>query len=312
MKETGILPMSTASGVAGRMKRLAEQILIESGAERFARSRLRGDVLLLAYHNVLPEGESPSGDRSLHLNERDFAEQMDAVAETHEVIPLSSISDPPGARPRIVITFDDAYLGAITAGTRVLGSRNLPATIFLAPALLGAVTWWDLLADRETGEVPAERRHDALEVRAGRRGAVLDRYTPHPGVRLENLPRIGTEEELAAVSNREGITFGSHSWSHPNLAVLAAPDVREELERPLAWLRERFSCVVPWLSYPYGRFNSSVVDAARAAGYAGAFRIEGGRLDSQAMKRPFELARLNVPAGVSTEGFRLRVAGELR
>ena len=82
----------------------------------------------------------------------------------------------------------------------------------------------------------------------------------------------------------------------------------EELDRPLAWLRERFERVIPWLSYPYGRWSDSVAAAARRAGYRAALRVDGGWYRG-GVGDLYSVPRLNVPAGVSGNGFSLRLGG---
>ncbi|MFL5541702.1 MAG: polysaccharide deacetylase family protein, partial [Longimicrobiaceae bacterium] len=104
-----------------------------------------------------------------------------------------------------------------------------------------------------------------------------------------------------------GITLGSHAWSHPDLAALGAAELRMELAASLASLRARFPGAIPWISYPYGRVSPAVARAAREAGYRGGVRVEGGAV--RAGDDPLALPRVNVPAGVSPEGFTLRARG---
>ena len=294
-----------------RLKHIAERVLVESGAARFSRLRLRGSVIVLAYHNVVPDGEPLAGERSLHLPVADFSRQLDAITETHDVVPIGAVFTEAreAARPRAVITFDDAYLGAVTAGVRELASRSLPATIFVAPGLLGRVTWWDSIADTHSGAIDARKRELALTVLGGDTDLVMSE--PENQVSNPNaLPRICAESDLQAAAKHDGITLASHTWSHPNLVTLSDGDLRNEMEQPLSWLRDRFSCTIPWISYPYGKSDNRVMEAARIAGYAGGFRIDGGHIaaaDAAAAK--FALGRLNVPSGVSIDGFRLRLDG---
>ena len=118
-----------------------------------------------------------------------------------------------------------------------------------------------------------------------------------------------------AVGRLPGITFGAHSWGHPNLTRVTAARLQDELRRPLQWLRDRFTPVIDWLAYPYGCWSPEVEEAAGAAGYRAAVRVDGGWLPRAAPRVPaaarFHLPRLNVPAGVSAEGFVLRCAGLL-
>ncbi len=304
--------------IARGAKLLAEASLSGSGLARIARAQRRRDVLVLAYHNIVPEGARAVGDASLHLPQRAFARQLDALRTTHRVVPLAEILSGTGEsdRPRAAITFDDAYAGAVEAGVAELVRRGLPGTVFVAPAFVnGGTFWWDEIADAAAGEVePAVREH-ALTALRGRVEEVRA-WAAGEGIRLNSLPshqRVASERALAEAAAQPGITLASHSWSHPNLTALTAAELDEELTRPLAWLRARFGSVVPWLTYPYGLYSPEVEAAAARAGYEGALRVEGGWLSPAAGGyRPHALPRMNVPAGLSQRGFELRAAGLLR
>jgi peptidoglycan/xylan/chitin deacetylase (PgdA/CDA1 family) len=231
---------------------------------------------------------------------------------THDIIPINTLSLPlsSSGRPRAIITFDDAYAGALTAGVDELVQRRLPATIFVAPALLGSVPWWDTVADRIGGIVPDSLQRRALESLGGRsieiiQGLLSEPIDLTPG---STLPRIGSESQLEAAASKFGITLGSHTWSHPNLCAVTGAELALELTKPLQWLRSRFTRIVPWLAYPYGHFSDTVQDAAAKAGYTGSFRIDGGWVPRSA-PAPHAIPRLNIPSGLSLNGFRLRLAG---
>ena len=119
-------------------KRWIEMGLVRGGLPRLALRRRSRDVAILAYHNIVPTGESVAGDRSLHVDQADFARQLDLILQYAEVIPLSDIDVPSsGSRLRVVITFDDAYRGAMTAGLAELERRGLPSTVFVPTGLMG-------------------------------------------------------------------------------------------------------------------------------------------------------------------------------
>jgi peptidoglycan/xylan/chitin deacetylase (PgdA/CDA1 family) len=294
------------------VKGIAEGTLVRSGIASVGRRRLRGRALVLAYHNVVPTGQRQVGEASLHLAQTDFARQLDLIALTNDVVPLESVIADSGdsARPRVAITFDDAYHGAITAGLEELNRRAMPATVFVAPGLLGGSTWWDRLADASGGVMPDGVRRHAIEKLQGDRDEVLGWFSSHGATSTDStsLPRIATENELASASHQSGITFGSHSWSHRNLSVLSPDELDCELAPSLAWLRARFSNTVPWLSYPYGLTSPSVETESGRARYRGAFRVSGGWMDRDP-KNPHALPRLGIPAGISLDGFALRLAG---
>jgi len=249
----------------------------------------------------------------------DFARQLDLLQETHDVVSLESALAPApepardSARPRVAITFDDAYRGAVHAGVEELAARGMPATIFVAPAFVdGGTFWWDALAG-ETGLSDEVRTH-ALEHLQGK-DARVRAWAAERGLRESHLPEhqsVAREEELSEATRTPGITLASHTWSHPNLSALDPEDLEAEVVRPQVWLRERFPHVVPWITYPYGLFSPAVEAAAARAGYRGGFRVSGGWLrGGTAPSMAFALPRLNIPAGLSPRGFELRAAGLL-
>jgi peptidoglycan/xylan/chitin deacetylase (PgdA/CDA1 family) len=108
-----------------------------------------------------------------------------------------------------------------------------------------------------------------------------------------------------------GITCGSHAWSHPNLAALTPDEAREELARSRRWLDDEAGSTVPWVAYPYGLASPVVHEIAESLGLQGGLLIEGGFMAGSS-KPTMTMPRLNVPAGVTREGFMLRTAGLLR
>src|SRR5678816_2862632 len=91
-----------------------EFAMVASGLPVLGRRRRRGDTLVLAYHNVVPDGAEAFGDRSLHLPLSRLRQQLAALEATHEVVSLDELETPARTeRPRAAITFDDAYAGAL-------------------------------------------------------------------------------------------------------------------------------------------------------------------------------------------------------
>lgn len=318
------------------LKRAVESALAR-GLRPWLERRSRASVAVLAYHNVVPEGGEPGADASLHLSFGDFRRQLDALEETHRVVSLEealqaleAASPQETPQPQAVITFDDAYRGAMTCGLEELDRRGLPATVFVSPGVLGTEgMWWDRVRlDGQHEEEAAGRVESANDPEAGEASSSREvLLTEEAGLTGEALRRAGEErwpvaeaplharpvsaEELRDAAGCAGVSFGAHGWSHANLAVLDRDELREELLRPLAWLRDRLGdAALPVLAYPYGRWTPEVEAAAREAGYRAAFRVSGGRLDPRS-EPPYSLPRINVPAGVSVDGFRLRVHGLL-
>ena len=303
------------TGSARRLaKHLAERALVALGAPRLLRAVGDGDAVVLAYHNIVPESAPSGGDPSLHLSRADFAAQLDLLARSHQVVELATVLRcrvPSEGPPLAAITIDDAYRGAMTAGLAELETRGLPCTIFVAPGLLGAdATWWDALAPAGPEPLPGPVREELLTAARGRTEEVF-RIADRRGLERRPQPAhagIVEEAELAEAADREGVTVGSHAWSHANLPELAEDELAEELTRSLTWLRERFvGSVVPWLSLPYGRSSDRVVEASVGAGYVGVLDLS--RRLVRAGEAGRTVPRVNVPAGITPEGFLLRASG---
>jgi peptidoglycan/xylan/chitin deacetylase (PgdA/CDA1 family) len=337
------------------LKSAIERSVVLSGMPFMSRLRRRSDVLILAYHNIVPTGEQRVGDTSLHLPQRAFAQQLDMLQETHEIVSLSQVlsmnwitehqggqeyaeftttsmeapattptssfeSGPQhtprrATRPRVVITFDDAYRGTLTAGLAELKKRGLPATVFVAPAYIGGKSfWWDVLTPPNALGLDEAMRERALTVDAGRGVKILDRARSSGSYELTRMPEHAqcvTEIELSDALSYEHLTVGSHSWSHPNLTQLSSKELSFELCAPRQWLTERCNGrVVPVISYPYGRANENVWKAAATAGYEMGLMIDGGWATLPITSR-YAVPRLNIPSGVSADGFALRASGIL-
>jgi peptidoglycan/xylan/chitin deacetylase (PgdA/CDA1 family) len=296
---------ATSRTARSMAKSAIEHALIVAGARRWAAQRHQQDICILAYHNIVPDGDParPLGDASLHLTLADFRAQLDHLGRYYQVVALQDTLAPPRrtSRPRVVITFDDAYHGTLVLGVEELAKRGLPATVFVPPGLLGGqALWWDAFAPPDSapdaGLTPAMRR-EALGDQGGRVERVRE-WARRAGWVERELPetmRTGTETQLAAAS-------------HPDLAQLPADERDAELRTPLAWLRARYRCTIGWLSYPYGLSSEATEEAVRAAGYDAALLVGGGWTGIPPRDRS-AIPRSNIPAGISGAGFALRVSG---
>lgn len=296
------------------LKRVAERVVVALGGPALSRALGRERDVVLAYHNVVPSDLEPGGDRSLHLSRDEFARQLDCLRETHRIISLEELFAPRDesvSGPRAVLTFDDGYRGALTAGVEELVARDLPATFFIAPGLLGRdALWWDTLTP-DAGPMSESFRRMALEEGRGREDEVYA-LADEQGLKPRDQPRhagVVTVDELRAAARRPGVRLGSHTWSHVNLARAEKRELEEEIARPLRWLQGEFGGdAIHWLSLPYGRWGPDVEQAARQAGYEGVLRItEGGMVGADTERTA--VPRRNVPAGLSIDGFRLLTSG---
>lgn len=151
---------------------------------------------------------------------------------------------------------------------------NLAAAI--APEAVPSSAWPDPGPRPAAGQVlwsaPAAGKFVALTFDDG----------PRPGVTeaiLEILERenvratffligrhVAAHPELAMRLARAGMELGNHSFTHPNLANLAPEEIREELLRTSACIRDVTGAAPAWLRSPGGHLRPVVTRQAQALG----------------------------------------------
>lgn len=302
----------------GGVSAVATRIL---GAHRVSAARqLRRDTAaVLMYHNIVPNAAAAPSEESFghlrHLPQSVFAAHLDTLTRTHDVVPLAEILGGAGrhlARPRVAITFDGGYSGAVRAGVEELRARRLPATIFVATEMLGGrAHWWDVVhgAARATD---FERR--ATELAGGAEGRVRA-LAADCGLELRCVPphaRTATDDDLDAAAEFECLSFGTHGTGYVDLVGLSVMELALQLRHSLRWLRNRFARAVPYLALPYGRTSPLVAGMAREVGYVGGL-LTGGGVMSECAKRAAEgrflVPRVSVPAHLSPNELMLRISG---
>ena len=286
----------------------AERVLTLSPILAALKRRVRGGMVILAYHNVLPDDEPLTGAHGAHIRLRDFRWQMDLVQEHCQVVPLDSILDEPTlpGTYRASITFDDAYVGTLREALPQLVRRHLPATVFVPSGLVGkGGFWWD-----ELGISGWEGERLPLVKLAGRTEAIRA-WAAESGipVRPQGPSQIAVEEEeILSAGALPGITFGVHTVGHVNLAEVSEEEIARELSECRRWLDSRRLPLSQFVSYPYGLTSESVEGVVRDQGFAGGLTITGG-VTPEGHRNPFRTPRLMIPAGVSKRNFLLRLHG---
>lgn len=139
-----------------------------------------------------------------------------------------------------LLTFDDGFLGVYEHAAAILQELSWPATVFLVSRLIGKQDEWC--------------------------------RTHHPGRATYPLLAL---KHIRAMQHM-GFTFQSHTRLHPDLTTLSQDDLLEELAGSRNDLENMLGEQVPYLAYPYGRFNEHVLSTARAAGYQAAFSTQPG------------------------------------
>lgn len=228
-------------------------------------------VPVLMYHRV---GDAHNAWESRYcISPQNFAAHMHALArkgyKAHSIDALVNWLDggtplPPGA---IVITFDDGFRGVRDHALPVLETMGWPFTVFLVSDLIGQQDYWTKTSN------PSGLTHPLLNA-----------------------------DEIRDMQTR-GVTFHSHTRSHPSLPTLDDEELTDQLSGSRAALEELLGHEITFLAYPFGHVDERVEAATRAAGYRAAFSTQPG-FNRRAVNR-YRIRRIDV-FGTDTPAMLLR------
>ena len=127
----------------------------------------------------------------------------------------------------VALTFDDGYQNFYTRAFPVLKKYGFTATVFLVTDFCGACNDW-------------------------------------PG-NLKTLERskLLSWSEIKELS-REGIEFGAHTQTHPNLTKISEKQVYTEMSASKNVIEAKLGIEAVNFAYPYGKYNRQVKDTAHS------------------------------------------------
>jgi peptidoglycan/xylan/chitin deacetylase (PgdA/CDA1 family) len=287
-------------GLAAPLGHLAsrfELIQEEERLPRLVRSRCR-KLQILIYHRVLPVQDEFLPATSLDVFEgqaRYLARHcrvLSLQAAVNELLEDSLVDD------TVVITFDDGYRDNLTHALPILEKYGLPATIFLVTDCIGTgrVLWHDQIfrGFSITQKKEISGLNDLIDLswstpkeKYAARDEVLHRLKNlREDERADSIGRILQRLEVDQVDSRpglmlnwtdilemqrKGVSFGSHTASHPILVNAPIEQVRWELATSKAVLEERLGEEIRAFAYPSGRrrdFDDRTISCLREVGYS--------------------------------------------
>jgi peptidoglycan/xylan/chitin deacetylase (PgdA/CDA1 family) len=204
--------------------------LLKSALKRRATSTIgrltAGDAsrraVVLCYHSIHPSLPFASASPELFRSHLEWlSEHCDIVGFTD----IPRLARSPGAlsRPAVALTFDDGYRDNHTHALPLLEAAGARATFFVTAGLL-------------------ERDSDVVARMAALRKASVPE--------VEGMSWAEARELVAA-----GHEVGSHTWSHPVLAMLGAEEAKDELRRSKSAIEEKLERTVTSMAYPFGKPN---------------------------------------------------------
>jgi len=264
----------------------------------------RDTLTVLMFHRVMPaaERDSAGADPLWTISTELFEAILNFLARHYNPVTLSDVlasrigrkALPPRA---VLVTFDDGWRDNLDYAYPLLRRFGMPAALFASTEILDekGLCWWQEVilwalrtgrrTVRELDPDPGENGTHAVAEMAPEL-ALLVRYSKlEPSRRTELLEPLASEleprqfraqmldsdslSELAAA----GVEIGVHGATHLPLTSLADP--ADDLARSRAKIALCSKMAQPVsLSFPHGRYDQRVLDAARQLGFKLMFSSE--------------------------------------
>jgi peptidoglycan/xylan/chitin deacetylase (PgdA/CDA1 family) len=167
----------------------------------------------------------------------------------------------------VLLTFDDAYDDLYKELLPAIAEFKLRPLVFVVTEKIGGTNDWD------------ERQ----------------------GLRTRSLLTLAQMREM----QRSGVTFGSHSATHPLLSSLSDSELRREVRDSKAMLEDALGTAVEWFAYPFGDVDRRVRATVLEAGYKAAVTTNAG---FNRWQDPLALHRLEIDDRDWLLDFALKIA----
>jgi peptidoglycan/xylan/chitin deacetylase (PgdA/CDA1 family) len=192
--------------------------------------------IILAYHSINDQRSD-----SLSVSTKNFRWQIEYYLKrgyktiTLEDYALKKYSD---NQKILIITFDDGYVDNYYQAFPILKELKCTAQIFLTVDFIDTnnIFWWD------ENKIETGKLNDFLTL---------------------NLSQIIEMREY-------GISFGSHTLSHPKLSTINIEDAKHEIRESKKKLEKLLNCEISAFCYPHGDLNVNIINLVKEAGYKNA------------------------------------------
>jgi peptidoglycan/xylan/chitin deacetylase (PgdA/CDA1 family) len=254
---------------------LAHRLPWNRAARRADSEPARTDTVVLSYHAVSPDWDSP-----LSVTPEQLADQIEyMLGKGYKAVTFSeAVGDAP-VEKALAITFDDGCHSVFDRAAPILERFGVPGTLFVATDYIGRgqpMSW------------PG-----------------IDQWVGGPHEH-ELLPMSWEQAQALADAGWE---IGSHTRSHPLLTEVSEDQLSEELAGSRGECERRLGRPCTSIAYPYGDYDERVVAAAATAGYSAGCTLPADLQEpSSALTFP-RIGIFNVDDGRS---FRLKVSPLVR
>jgi peptidoglycan/xylan/chitin deacetylase (PgdA/CDA1 family) len=279
--------------VSTELKSLGHAVSFRSGLSSVI-ARRQGCSRILMYHGVAQQGAQTLGQQLRYLVRHFKIVSLDSMLDRimNGSLPLAH---------EIVLTFDDGLRNNLTVVYPILRELQLPATMFVCPALVESGEWlWnhEMRCRLQTLAAPdlAELRMKLLTpgttvdaiVEWMKTLALQQRRMAEATIRqaTTGFQPTAAQREAFDIMNwndlrsldHELITVGSHTLSHPILTKLSGQEIESEIVESRRCLEQRLERKIDFFCYPNGSYDRRAYQLVQKT-YRAAVTTETGVID---------------------------------
>jgi len=254
--------------------------------------------LILLYHSV---SDDPCGKYAHNVSSSNFIQHINFLSHFFEFCHVDDLHNKSN-KPRLALTFDDAYMNLFDTALPYLNSRSIPATIYWSPGISPDPFWRDIIREILTS-APATNyfvrllNEHFLDVdftpksvyslsKSEHVNSLIVHKLAHKTLNYFNLTvrahTMSQSDIKRALSQYNNLHVGNHSFNHYNLTTLD----EDQLSSDVARSHQLLTLISPdktrsdYFSIPFGgseSFNIKVIQALSAKNYRGCL-LSRGRL----------------------------------
>ena len=228
--------------------------------------------VILNYHSIHPT-------HPFSTKPDDFQKQIELLQNNFEIISLSEFyeyykSNNLEKNNYAIITFDDGYEDNFTYAFPIIKKFRIKPTIFIVTGFIN-------------------KKIDITNS--------FQDYRELKSLSWEQIKEM----------SKDGVEFGSHTYSHPNLAKIDLDEDREEIVVLKEMIESQIKKEVKFLAYPWGQldcFNSKIISIVSQSGYHLACSTLWGKITKRSPI--FALPRIRIDPWDTLEDFEAKILGE--
>ena len=214
------------------LKSLIVKLLSYSKIANLKLKFYRQDIVLL-YHSI----ERTPSDYPFSVSQENFKAHLDMLSNYFEIVPIDKLVNTPGQKPRVALTFDDAYDDFYTSAFPVLQERQLCATVFVPTKFIDSNLYVYM---------SAEEKYQKYHL---------------------------TWDQMRELQSSGLVEFGSHTHSHID-AVENIDILKDDVLTSMRTIEKELGRSPKYFAYPYGDCTSTTHEIVLGCGFEKIFTTQ--------------------------------------